>query len=252
MARRRKPINFELITSGDKSELTRALDDLRLKRPCGPNQDLHAQDYEDHCYGVPRIINRKYSDRSDTAGGYTDLQIFQIAKACGVSGDSLCTWKMKYQIDGLNIWPTLRQGGWTRRMNRLGERMSQPYRRAVREGKVGESVFCVRMQRDHQDYNMRERNDVYVNATGEAEAEAIANTLFGYALGHAANCAFISTGGLGDCVSGNEKTRIEIAQRVKKAQKQIATLHEQIESWEASREAIGMFTLSRMSESEDI
>mgnify|MGYP001216961655 CR=1 FL=1 len=251
MARRRKPINFELITAGDTGELTRALDDLRLKRPCGPNQDLHAEDYEEHPWSLPRLVNERYGDRSDGAGGYTDLQIFQIAKACGLEGDSFCGWSLKWKLDNLGIWSEIGQAGMTRRINRLNERMSQPYRRAVREGKVGESVFKVRMQRDAEDYHLRERNDVYVNASGAAEAEMIANTLFGYALGHAAHCEFQSTGGLGDCVAGNEETRNQLAKRVAQAQREIAQLQQKIESWEASREAIGMFTLSRMTESED-
>ena len=251
MARRRKPINFELINSGDKSEIRRVLDDLRLKRPCGPEQNLHAHNYEDRSWETPTLRGNPDTMTLDVqGGGYTDLQLFQVAKAVGIEGDSVSNWDLRWKLD--NVWPDIRKAGLTRRTNRIAGRLSGPYRRAIREGKVGESVFRVRMQRDHEAYHLRGRADVFVNAIGQNEAETVANTLFGYACGHAAHAEFVSTGGMGDCVAGNEKTRNILHKQIVKAHAEIKKAQEQIEAWETSREALGMFTLSRMSENEDI
>ena len=250
MARRRKPIDFNKISSGDNDELRRVCDDLRLKRPCGPKQNLHAEDYENNWNGACL----KESTTNDgvlrtEGGGYTNYQLYMIAKALDITGTYVCDWTLKSSLTTIYNHE-LSASALTRRTNRLNERLRGGYRDAIRNGDVGDSVFGVYMRstandRSNQDYQ------VQVVARSDGEAETIASTLFGYALGEVHSTDFVKEGTACDTMNVNEKARKKTVDSIQSKRNLITKLHAEINDLEAAGEAISMYSISAFSGGED-
>jgi len=252
MARRRKPINFDLLTSGDKDELVRVIDDLRKKRPCGPQQDLHAEDYENY-YGTTAYLNGEIQETRSVrreGGGYSNYQLYTIAKVLGCTGSYVNEWTIRNAITEKVYGYGLSAAGRTRRTNRITERLRGGYRDAIRDGDIGDSVFGVYMRstgdgRSSQDYQ------VQVVARSDQEAETIAATLFGYALGTVCSTDFVSEGTASDTMTQNEKARQKTVSYIEGKRSQIAKLEAEITDLEAAGEAISMYSISAFSSGED-
>ena len=248
MARRRKPINFDLLTSGDKDELVRVIDDLRKKRPCGPQQDLHAEDYENYYGNEARLKDSIQDERKvrREGGGYSNYQLYTIAKVLGCEGSYVNEWTIRTALREKVYGYGLSAAGTTRRTNRIAERLRGGYRDAIRNGDVGDSVFGVYMRstgegRSNQDYQ------VQVVARSDQEAETIASTLFGYALGDVCSTDFVSEGTASDTMKQNEKARQKTVSYIEGKRNQIAKLQAEISDLEAAGEAISMYSISAFS-----
>jgi hypothetical protein len=252
MARRRKPISFDLLISGDKDELVRVIDDLRKKRPCGPQQDLHAEDYENY-YGNDAHLNDSIQEKRKVrreGGGYTNYQLYTIAKVLGCEGSYVNDWTIRNAISEKVYGYALSAAARTRRTNRLTERLRGGYRDAIRNGDVGDSVFGVYMRstaddRSDQDYQ------VQVVARSDDEAETIASTLFGYALGEVSSTDFIREGTASDTMKQNEKARQKTVSHIEGKRNMITKLQAEITDLEAAGEAISMYSISAFSGGED-
>ena len=245
MARRRKPINFDLLTSGDKDELLRVVEDLRKKRPCGPAQDLHAEDYENY-YNDARLKDSIQENRNVRAsgGGYTNYQLYQIAKTLGVEGTYVDEWAVRRSlvenVYGYEMSPAAR----TRRTNRIVERLRGGYRDAIRNGDIGDSVFSVSMSKYNENGSGRTDYRVRVVAKTDNEATTIASTLFGYALGEVRCSEFVKEGNASDTMIVNEDARKRTVRQIEEKQKAIAKLQAGIADLEAAGEAISMYSIS--------
>ena len=251
MARRRKPIDFDLLTSGDKDELVRVIDDLRKKRPCGPQQDLHAEDYED-CWEGARLSEAIQESRKvrREGGGYSNYQLYTIAKVLGCTGTYVNDWTIRTALREKVYGYGLSAAGTTRRTNRITERLRGGYRDAIRNGDVGDSVFGVYMRtngegRSNQDYQIQ------VVARSDEEASTIASTLFGYALGDVCSTDFVQEGNVSDTMTKNEKARQKTVSYIEGKRKQIAKLQAEITDLEAAGEAISMYSISAFDIGED-
>jgi len=252
MARRRKPINFDLLTSGDKDELVRVVEDLRKKRPCGPQQDLHAEDYENY-YGTTAYLKEEIQGKRGVrreGGGYTNYQLYIIAKVLGCTGSYVNDWTLRNALREKVYGYGLSAAATTRRTNRLTERMRGGYRDAIRNGDIGDSVFDVYMRstsdgRSSQDYQ------VQVVARSDQEAETIATTLFGYALGSVSSTDFVSEGTVSDTMTKNEKARQKTVSYIEGHRARITKLQAEIADLEAAGEAISMYSISAFSGGED-
>ena len=252
MARRRKPINFDLINSGNKEELVRVIEDIRKKRPCGPKQDLHAEDYEnrwdgaylDEAKALARGVRRE-------GGGYTNYQIYQIAKALGCTGSYVDEWTIRRALSEKVYDYSLSGAARTRRTNRLVERMRGGYRDAIRNGDIGDAVFSVMMQKYNENGGGRTDYRVQVVARTDEEAKTIATTLFGYALGEVRHAEFIKEGTASDTMKQNEAARLRAATAIEEKEKMIAKLTASIDDLHAAREAIAMYSISAFSGAEE-
>ncbi len=252
MAKRRKPINFDLLLSGDKDELVRVIDDLRKKRPCGPAQDLHAEDYEsswDNTAYLNDTIQESRKVRRE-GGGYTNYQLYTIAKVLGCEGSYVDEWAIRNALSEKVYGYGLSAAARTRRTNRLTARLRGGYRDAIRNGDVGDSVFGVYMRstgegRSSQDYQ------VQVVAGSDEEAETIAATLFGYALGEVHSTNFVKEGTASDTMHQNERARKKTINNIEGKRTQIAKLQAEIANLEAAGEAISMYSISAFSGGDD-
>jgi hypothetical protein len=252
MARRRKPINFDLITSGNKDELRRVCDDLRLKRPCGPNQDLHAEDYTNYYDGAAHLsatIQESQGLRRE-GGGYTNYQLYTIAKAMNCTGTYVDDWDIRRAL--LNVYGhNMSQSASTRRTNRITERLRGGYRSAIQNGDVGDSVYGVYMRTERTKDRCRQDYQVQVVASSDQEAQTIASTLFGYALGEVQSTDFVKEGTASDTMTMNEKARQKTLSYIGTKRDEIAKLTNEINDLEAAGEAISMYSISAFSSNED-
>ena len=252
MARRRKPIDFDLLTSGDKDELVRVIDDLRKKRPCGPAQDLHAEDYENYYGNEARLKDSIQESRGirREGGGYSNYQLYTIAKVLGCTGTYVNDWTIRTALREKVYGYGLSGAAQTRRTNRLTERMRGGYRDAIRNGELGDSVYGVYMRtngegRSNQDYQIQ------VVARSDEEASTIASTLFGYALGDVCSTDFVQEGNASDTMTKNEKARQKTISYIDAHRARIIKLQAEIADLEAAGEAISMYSISAFNGGED-
>jgi len=233
MARRRKPINWSLINEGNKDELRRVVEDLSKKRPCGPLQNLHAEDYEEF-YDEARLPG----DRPHS-GGYSDEQGYLVGKLLGCTGSNASEWDIRTGLRDLYGWSHFSKAGLTRRSRRLERRLSAGYRTAITEGKIGDGVWNVIM-RDQYGH----RYDISVVAQSKESAEQIAATLFGYALGEVQYAEFQVQGDASGTQYRNGRARDRAAAQVKRLNKEIEKSKKIVEQYEAAMEAIDMYSVT--------
>ena len=235
MARRRKPINFDLINSGNKDELKRVLEDLAKKRPCGPEQRLHAEDYEE-CWDDSAQLP---GDRPHS-GGYSDIQCYNIAKLIGVTGAHVDEWDVRQGLRELYGWGHFGKSALTRRSRRLRKRLGHGYRVAVSEGMIGDSIWHVSMRNTDAGADF----EIAVVASSQDTAKQISESLFGFALGEVRYTEFQKQGDASGCQAKNTRARERAERMIADYKSRIAMLQKKVEVYEAATEAIDMYSIT--------
>jgi hypothetical protein len=239
MARRRKPINFEAIKSGDKTEILRACEDLLRKYPTGPNGNLKKEDYNPHYWKGAVLADGKRTGLGlldDEQWGYTAAQVWTIFSAMGITGESAGEWDLRRV---LYDYYTCSGAGYTRKSRRLNQRYGVLYGREFKSGRLGDMIFDVEMviKRKEGEGTLR-GGKVAIVARNETEANQVAKVMFAH-ISEPRWASFVKVGGVEFLTGRNsefcENINNDIQRQkeiVELAQAKIALLQTQIEAVE--------------------
>jgi hypothetical protein len=269
MARRRKPINFDLINSGDSKECLRVLEDLTRSRPYGASQQLKDSHYKDNPYSYSSrdwnswILESAFAGEetgqwnSDTTGwfGYTDEQLYQVALMLGCSGTSASDWDIRSGLRMKADWYGKKN---TMRGTKLVPRLQKAYKRWIENPSISEKVIQVQIRQDHRGSTYEQRDwsynpSVFFRACGEEDAKLVFRTLFSHVWpetddkyrGGILEANFIQMGDESATVSGNTETIQDLKKRLAKMQEEKERTENIMEELQAGIEALELFNISQ-------
>lgn len=144
MARRLKPINFDLVLAGDEAESKRLLRDLLTKYPKGADGSRRKEFYAKHddCsynWDSPYYLSRAIGGDQNTAWGYTPEQIYKVFRRWGFDGLYFSEWdaaQMLHNID-FEIFVGAKR---TRSSRRLSSRFGCIFN-AIRRGELSDDLM---------------------------------------------------------------------------------------------------------------
>jgi len=265
-----KPINFDLIRSGDKKEIWRMIKDLLMLYPRGANQRHRKEEYqvtdvwrgkESYLTAVRANADTETWTLNDAPNrGYTEEQIYQLVNAMGFDG-SVSEWSCAGYIQKFipddEHWSSAKM---TRTVRRFSERTAKAYRKAIKSGELGDLMFSSRIRTIPVEgprgirWGWDESADVNicVPAKTTAEAEMLISTCFGHAIhpdpryrdeprGH-------RQGDNTDAILSNEKAVKQLADQRKVWERVIEQAKLQIENIDTLNEAIETYTMSAFTE----
>ena len=259
---RLRPINFKSIADGDSKELQKALKDILMLYPRGPDQQQKKEDYTKYrgYRGVDARLStveehHGYDDCQADCFGYTSEQFYTILKAFGCSG-TRCPgeWVLK---DYLSMTMDFHGAKATRGSRRLSARMGNSWQAALKGGKLGDLVHTVTIRTpvpqrpDHIDQWQYDRYrafsgtfEIAVPAKNPDDAKMQVQMMFGHAIEDITNCSGWAQGNAAGVMAKNAEARKEVT-------KQIATLHsiiksakEKIDTLAMLDEAVAMYSIN--------
>ena len=248
MARRRKPINFEAIKSGDKTEILRACEDLLRKYPTGPNGNLKKEDYNPHYWKGAVLADGKRTGlglEDDEHWGYTAAQVWTIFSAMGITGETAGEWDLRRV---LYDYYTCSGAGYTRKSRRLSNRYGNLYSREFKSGRLGDMIFDVRMDiKREQGEGTLSGGSVAIVAKNEAEAKQVATVMFAH-VSEPRWGSFVKVGGVEFLTGRNSEFCSDIANDIARQQELIKTAQRKIDLLQTQIEAIELYNVGAFAE----
>ena len=142
MARRLKPINFDLVLAGDEAESQRLLKDLLTKYPKGADGSRRKEFYAKHDsynWDSPYYLSRAVGVKQEEAWGYTPEQIYKVFRRWGFEGLYFSEWdaaQMLHNID-FEIFHGAKK---TRSSRRLSSRFGCIFN-SIRRGELSDDLM---------------------------------------------------------------------------------------------------------------
>jgi hypothetical protein len=266
-----RPINFAKIKNGNFDEAKRVMADLQMLTPRGPLQNQKGHDYvkfEKHpgkeavlkahplyteYEGASYHFGYNAGERQSAWWGYSDEQLYWTAKALGCSG----TWLGESDFRQLlrKHFDMCHGAALTRRSRRLSNRLSGPWQRAIKGGKLGDLAWKCRIETPEikSKYNGSYYGpttqcalDISFAAKTQDEATMMLKTLFGHAVAStvSVNWEAWSAAEETTILSKNIEDLKELQSHRVKAEAQIAELQKYLENIDTLEEAVNMYALS--------
>jgi hypothetical protein len=269
MARRRKPINFDLIKAENQAECLRVLEDLTRTRPYGASQQLKDKDYIKNSYSYSKRDWNSFFLRSAYVGdetgqwnsdttnwfGYTDEQLYHVAVMLGCSGESASDWTIRSGLRNVVGWYGKKN---TMRSQKIVPRLQKAYKRWIENPLVTEKVIEVNIGMNHRgkSYEQRDwsyRPSVFIRANADSDAKQVFQTLFGHVWpevegarhGGTLQAEFVKMGDESATVSGNTESINYLKKHLAKMQKEQERAAAIMEELQAGIESLEMFNISQ-------
>jgi len=247
MARRRKPINFEAIKTGDNTEIGRALEDLLRKYPTGPNGNLKKEDYLQHMWKGAVLSEHKHQElglADDERWGYTAAQIWTIFEAMGCTDETVGEWELRRCLPR---YYTCAQAGYTRKSRRLSNRYSDLYRREFNSGRLGDMIFDLQMEIPRATKSDLRAGKVSIVARNEEEALQVGKVMFAH-VSKPRWASFVQRGGAAVLTKRNLTNVSEIEEQVARQKKIIEDAENQIALFQTHMEAVELYNINAFAE----
>jgi hypothetical protein len=273
-----RPLDFDKIKAGDKKETRRAIKDLLMLTPRGADQNLRGNAYfkfechpgkeailKTHDEYVTAVENaddgivRSYSfgwhhNRKSSWWGYTDEQLYWIAKAAGCKGTWINESDFRSVLRDLfpDVYFNYRSAKLTRGSRRLANRLGDPWRKAIAGGNLGDLAFTCTVETPYIESERysgpttQTSMEMSFAAKTEAEAEMMLRTMFGHAVHRTERVGFTAWQAAepATILAKNVEQGRKLASARRKALQQIEQLQQFINNIDTLDEAVQMYSMT--------
>jgi len=259
-----RPINLQLLKSGDRGESIRVLKDLLILTPRGKNQNLRATDYikvNDHP-GKDAYIrgtldeNAQYYHREYKAEeyGYAAEYIYFALKNLGASGPHISEWDCREAVSA--VTGQYRGAKVTRGCRRLARRAQHAWKHAISSGVLGDMTWECQVEtpvikKNNQRYGGHQQSaDIRFAAKTKQEAEVMLATMFTHAIAdlHGTRFSAWKVAEPAVVMMKNLEEVEGLRQRRMQIQEEINRLNRHMENIETLEEAITMYSATALTE----
>ncbi len=273
-----RAINFDKIKNGDNVEARRVVKDLLMLTPRGPEQKHRGNHYfKFECSPGKEAILLTHEDyikagletedgnvrgysfgwhntRQASWWGYTNEQLYWVAKALGASG----TWLNESDFKSILRQHFTEDYGsrgakLTRGSRRLANRMGSAWQLAIKGGKLGDLAFTCTVQTPsvtgrERYYGPTTQTDMNVSFAGKNEDEArmMLQTMFGHTVASTTDIRFTAWQAAepADILSRNVEQIEKLHAARKKANDQLAQIQQFLSNLDTLEEAVQMYSMT--------